>query len=381
MTNKELFYFTGRCLALDENPEFKNEIIYKCNNNLISWEEFVLLCSNELVLPAVFIKFRNHNLLEHLPPELAEHLFEIHELNAERNKNILHQVEEITRILNKKNINPLFLKGAANLLDKLYSDVGERILSDIDFLIPESEFLYAAKLLEQEGYSIIYETPDYIETEDLKHYPRLVHPDFEAAIEIHRIPVDTKFLTWFNSEIIEKEKRPAKSDSTYFVSSDRHKIIHNFIHGQLSDQGFLYGFVSLRNIYDLLLLSKREPVLSVLPEIKKQKKAVAYFALSDSILGLNKTLCPKANLAFWILSTKNSLNLNSSLFNSTFRGIIFLAERIFTGYLGRPVKSIFIKKERKAFIGRLHSDEWIHNHISLYTKFFNIQSKKKHKNN
>lgn len=376
MTKTGIFCFIGRCLTLDEHPEHKKEIIDKLTNDKIDWTTFILLSSDDFVLATLHIKFKKHNLTEYLPKELADHLLEIYELNTSRNRKILTQIEEISRILNKNEIYPIFLKGAANLLDELYFDIGERILGDIDFLVPEKDFLKAANLLKECGYSILKNTPDYIETEDLKHYPRLLHPNFDAVIEIHRVPVDKNSLNWFNSEIIDKEKKAFDTNVHYFVPSDKHKIIHNFIHSQLGDQGFLYGFVSLRNIYDLLLLSKRFPLQGAISDIKKKKKAMAYFALADSILGMNKSLYPHRNLAFRILKNKTALNLNSSFFYHTYRGLVFFSERVFTGYLGRPVKSIFYKDARKAFLGRLRSPEWIQNHRSLYTRFFNIRDKK-----
>jgi len=53
MTNKELFYFTGKCLTLDEHPGFGQEIIENCRAEQIDWENFVHLCSTHLILPAI----------------------------------------------------------------------------------------------------------------------------------------------------------------------------------------------------------------------------------------------------------------------------------------------------------------------------------------
>ena len=61
----------------------------------------------------------------------------IYGLNRERNIQILQRIDDITAELNKKNIQPVFLKGTANLLDGLYSDLGERMIGDIDFLVKE----------------------------------------------------------------------------------------------------------------------------------------------------------------------------------------------------------------------------------------------------
>ena len=134
MTNKELFYFTGKCLTLDDDPGFREVIKEKITSEAIDWRKFVTLCSNHLILPSIYLRFLTHDILQYLPDELAEHLKDIYNLNVTRNSQILIQLEEITTKLNSRNIYPIFLKGSGNLLDRLYQDNGERILGDIDFL-------------------------------------------------------------------------------------------------------------------------------------------------------------------------------------------------------------------------------------------------------
>jgi hypothetical protein len=76
-------------------------------------------------------------------------------------------------------------------LDHLYADNGERIIGDIDFLVPKKDYLRTAKLLEEDEYSPV--TPFYCEVEDLKHYPRISKPGYPAVLEIHQLPVKEGF--------------------------------------------------------------------------------------------------------------------------------------------------------------------------------------------
>ena len=144
MNNKELFYFLGQCLMLDEQPKKREEVIEKINTGNIDWQNFVTLGSNHLVLTAIFLKFEKHNLSNYLPVDLPPFLKEIYDLNNLRNEQILFQIKEVTALLNKNNIYPLFLKGAAHLLVGLYTGIGERILGDIDFLVPEKAYRHPA---------------------------------------------------------------------------------------------------------------------------------------------------------------------------------------------------------------------------------------------
>ncbi|HZL09995.1 MAG TPA: nucleotidyltransferase family protein [Prolixibacteraceae bacterium] len=370
MNNKEIFYFTGKCLTLDEHPEFRTEIIDRCKSDQIDWQQFVFLCSNHLILPVIYLKFKSHGIIEYLPEELSEHLVEVYELNFIRNNRILKQLHSLTKTLNKSNIYPVFLKGAGNLLDGLYADIGERILGDIDFLVPEKDYLISAKLMESEGYSKVLITPDYTDIKNSKHYPRLSHPDFAAVIEIHRIPVRENYLSWFNSTIIDQEKRTIAAIKGCYILSNHHKITHNFIHSQLSNSGHAAGIVSLRDLYDLYLLSKRSSIVETTPKNRNKQKAIAYFALARLILGLDESFYFKKNLSFRILLKKHSLNLSSATFYNTNRNIRFLFQHIVKEYIGQLIKSFYSKKVRQSVISRIRSRNWYGDHLRLYIHFF-----------
>ena len=368
MTNKEMFYFTGKCLMLDEVPENKKQVVKLIESDSIDWLKLAAHWSNHLVLPAIFLKFQSHAVLKYLPEEFSQYLKDIYELNLERNRKILIQLEDITRILNKNNIYPVFLKGSAHLLDGLYSDVGERILGDIDFLVPDKDYLESAKIFEAEGYSM--PTPFlYFDVATLKHYPPLAKPGFPAYIELHRLLTEDE-LNWFNSGTIDKQKKEIKTLKGCYVLSDKHKIVHNFVHGQLHHGGHMNGIVSMRDLYDLFLLSKRSDLQQTLPLIKCKQKAIAYFALTRKALGLQESFFSQHNFSSWLLFKKHDLNLRSSLFYHTFRGFVFISQRIWNGYIGSFVKSFYSKSTRQSIINRLSDRNYYHSHLRSYVDFF-----------
>jgi len=353
---------------LDEDPAFSHVIIDKITADTIDWMKFVTLCSNHLILPSIYLKFLSHDLLKYLPEELAEHLKDIYDLNLTRNNQILKQLKEITVRLNCDNIYPIFLKGTGNLLDHLYADNGERIIGDIDFLVPKKNYLRTAKLLEEDGYSPV--TLFYCEVENLKHYPRISKPGYPAVLEIHQLPVSEKFQSWFNPGMIEKDKKPVKSLPGSYVLSNNHNIILNFIHGQLDHEGYLYGIVSFRDLYDLYLLSKRTPLTLTINNIKARKQAVAYFAFAGKAFGLNEKFFPETNLSAWLFAKKHDLNHNSVFFYHSFRSIVYLTNRILIGIPRQIIQSIYSKEVRKSVIDRLSNRNWYRESFRSYTTFF-----------
>jgi len=369
MTKKEMFYFIGKCLTIEEHQGFREEIIDKINADSIDWQQFVVFCSDHLILPVIYLKFQAYGIIEYLPIELSEHLKEIYELNLSRNNQILKQLQEITEILNSNNIFPVYLKGAGNLLDGLYSNIGERIMGDIDFLVSEKDFLLAVQLLQNAGYSYSSDHPAYLDAMDRKHFPGLFKEDVPAIVEIHHTAVDLTYQGWFNSEIIRSEKRTVTTLKGCFILSDKHNIILNFIHGQLHHGGHFSGIVSFRDLYDLNLLFKRSEPKLTLPVIKTKQKAIAYFLFAGMAFGQPAKFYPTKNLSFRILSRKHSLNLSSPTFYHGYRYFAFFTHQLFVKYIGQIFDSFHSKQVRQSLYRRMSNRQWYIDHFHHYTRF------------
>ena len=162
-------------------------------NDKVDWEKFVVLSSSYLITPAIYVKFRDSGIDSLLPAELHDYLKEIYNLSFSRNQMLLEQIREICDLLAADNIFPILLKGAGNMMDDLYPDIGERIMGDIDILVKEEEYHRAAEIALNFGYQVLESEYYYDDVDILKHYPRLGHPERYAALEIHRLPVEEKY--------------------------------------------------------------------------------------------------------------------------------------------------------------------------------------------
>jgi len=108
MNNSEEFYFLGKCLSLGEDEKSTKEVISIIGQKNVDWNRFTALASNHLVLPAVYLRFKSLNILPLLPEELASHLQLVYELNCQRNKTILEQIDKINRLFASKGIIPIY---------------------------------------------------------------------------------------------------------------------------------------------------------------------------------------------------------------------------------------------------------------------------------
>ena len=282
MKNSELYKFVFQFLISNESTGFKNNFKEKVIQNEQVLLKFIRLSSNHLVLPAIYRRLQKTGLSDDLPTDLTEHLNEILHLNIKRNEEILKQIDELNLHLNSAGIEPVYMKGTANLLDDLYIEKADRLIGDIDFLVRDEDFLPTAEIVLSLGYKTDIEIYDEINT--LKDYPRLFRDDVPADIEIHRLPVIPEYSKWFTPELIFSEKKQIQGKTNCFVPSDKHKLIQNFIHSQLTNKGHLLRLVTLRDLYDCYLLLNRVSKNEVLNEIKERKKAEIYFDFSRPLL-------------------------------------------------------------------------------------------------
>ena len=370
MKNSELYQLAFQCLvneqSLEFNSFFKNKILP--NEELLS--KFIQLSSDHLVLPAVYRRLQKTGLSDYIPSELAEHLNEILQLNIKRNEEILQQIEEISAYFNKAGIEPVYLKGTANLLHGLYTDTADRMIGDIDFLVKEKDYFKAAELIKKLGYKqteVIY----FDELNTLTHFPRLFRQDVPADIEIHRSPVGNRFTSKFNSDNIFDIKVSIPTIQNCYVTCDEHKLIHTFIHSQLSHKGHSYRIASLRDLYDFYLISKRIDFYSVLPIIEEKKKASSFFSLAQYMFEpensadfANKQINNKyVRQIIWFL---NHPKLHRLYINSLKATDIFI-ERPFN----KIKNALFFKSSRNSLIKRLKNPDWystIYNGIKSHFK-------------
>ena len=368
MTYKEIYYFTGQCLSLDEHTGFRRTIVKKIQNEDINWEDFVQLCSDHLVIPAIYLRFKAHGILNILPEELTRILTEIYQANRVRNAQILLQIDHLTAALHPLLIYPVFLKGTANLLDGLYSDLGQRMIQDIDFLVIEEDYLRTADLLESMGYS--HHQTNYMDYKDLKHYPRLYKYGEPAVVEIHRLPVTEKYTDQFNSAMIFRDKKAIAGKPGIYVPSDRHKLIQTFIHSQLAHKGHVYKQSSFRGFNDLYMLSKRIPVFTLSGLTRHGKKAISWLVFGQRVLGLPGLFYPFETRGAKWFCLRYDLAISYARSYNVYTFIKKLNYLLFVRYAGGFLKAILQEKQRLSVYRRLKSPQWYGAHLMSFKEYF-----------
>jgi len=240
------------------------------------------------VFPALYCNLKRANFLHYVPQELVAYMKHITDLNRDRNQQIIKQAKEINELLLTNNITPIFLKGTGNLLEGLYDDIAERMVGDIDLILSLENVKEADKILRDHKYS-----SNSTMHSGHRHLPRLTNLNKIAAVEIHKELLIEEYADEFNYTSIQKD---AQKINTIQVMSFDNQLALSIIAKQINDMGFHYKNISLRNAYDVFLLSK------------KTNTQVAF----DRFINLKNPLNCFLATCFQVFNKPNSLQYNST---------------------------------------------------------------------
>ena len=353
MTYRETFFFIASCLTISFEKKNKKLVLSKLKSEDVDWDKVVKLSSEHYVLPALYCNLKRVNFLNYLPRELDIYLKKISDINRERNYEIIKQAKKLNKILSANKISPIFLKGTGNLLDNLYEDIAERMVGDIDFICSKKEYPKAIKILSKNGYFPVnktkYSYPEFL------HYRRIKKKKMIAAVEIHKELTVERYSKEFNYKLVEKNVKKTKDIK---VLGYKDQLILSILGNQINDNGYYYKSVSLRNAYDVFLLSKKTKTKNCFLKFKNLKKilnsflAVCHVSFGDiDSLEYDKTKQTEKHLS----------DFDSLLRNNRKRKIkirlkyisLFVKERLFVIY-----KSIFDKEYRGWLFDRISDKNW-----------------------
>ena len=101
---------------------FIRDLIFDRKSNVLhsipklDLENIIKIGSKHLILPLIFVKIREKNLLDIFPNDFCKYLEFLYNANIERNKILIREVNLLNDLLKKNNFNPIFLKGSSNII-------------------------------------------------------------------------------------------------------------------------------------------------------------------------------------------------------------------------------------------------------------------------
>lgn len=247
MSYKDVLYFVAMCLTISQEKKNKQIIEARLKKNDIDWEFVVEVSTGHYVFSAMYCALKREGFLTYLPQELLNFMEHVADTNRDRNTQIISQAKELNTLLLSHNITPIFIKGTANLLAGLYSDIAERMVGDIDFLFSSQDYPKAIQVLKEHGYYKREEKNEFFSPWS-KHYPRLIKKDHIGAVEVHNAILVEEYRDLFTYGSVKKNIQIVNGVSLLSFSDKLNISILSF---QINDDGFYYNAISLRNAYDV----------------------------------------------------------------------------------------------------------------------------------
>ena len=259
MDSAEQFRFLGRCLTPETaaDPQLAEDI----QVGSIPWPELFWLAGNHLVTPALAGSLRRKGLFAVLPEEIRDYLDSLQTLNRERNQILYRELLHIAQVLNQSGIQPLLLKGANALLPDQYPGAKDRVIGDLDLMVPTDRISEASAALQAAGYLQL--SMERVLSRDLirsHHAAPLLHPNLPVTVELHsRMLLNVQDDAWLSADLMATPIALPGGNATVLVPDPATRLLHNFLHTQIQDLNHalfslahrqLLEFVSLRHWQD-----------------------------------------------------------------------------------------------------------------------------------
>ncbi len=249
----------------------------------ISWELVFAAASAHFILPFVHPCLEERCLLELAPPEARGALEQIYLLNADRNAALADQMERVSRALNRTGIVPVWLKGAARLIEGTKWSTMRPML-DLDLWVSAEDMESAIKALKAEGYGT--RGPD--DWGD-KHNAPLFHDGETARVEVHHHLVDQA-----HSRILPNERLLAGAKFFEWrgqrvgVPSPGDQMLN--IISQTTEREIQLGIVPARRPLEFVKLCSENGVASSLELVRDAYRKAGEAAFAEDYLALASTL-------------------------------------------------------------------------------------------
>ncbi len=263
------------------------------------WTAPLALANAHLVAPSVYANLLKAGRLGDLPEDVRDYLDLLHRCNGERNAALRGQAFELIDGLRGAGVPLVLLKGAASLLLDHYRDPAERMLRDIDVLVPGHAAGEAFEVLDDLGYEVETRySPGH------HAYADFTRPNDPGAVDLHFELVDPKHILPAG-EIWQRARGACVDGREFLVPSPTDLVLHHVLHAQIHYLGNFYrGVLDLRQLYEFATLTRRYGAQIDWPFIARRMAKYrldvplqSYALAAERLLGLAWPLAQRPSIA------------------------------------------------------------------------------------
>jgi hypothetical protein len=215
------------------------------------WLRTIEAANDQLLTPALWGALRRSGQAAVLPADACNYLATLHRLNCERNRALKAQAIKLIGALNEAGITPALLKGGLALFDGPYADPADRMMRDLDILVPERSRPAAIAVLGRLGYRVVkqYEAGHHA----FGDFARTGDP---GCVDLHTELIDPSYV--LPAAEVWARGRQKEVDGVWYLSpSATDRVMHNVLHAQIHYLGNFYrGEMQQQQIYELAALAR-----------------------------------------------------------------------------------------------------------------------------
>ena len=225
-----------------------------------AWPTVLEVASEQRVATALYTRLLPLGYAEEIAEEFREMLGALRLLAEERNATVLAQAAHAAKALNSAGITPVLLKGAGHLASGLHEHPADRLVGDLDLLVPAALIADAVHALTAAGYTV--QSPDLLHADGASrvdvHYPPMQHPDWPLLVELHWAvlprPLGAALPT--ESLLARAERIPLEGAEARVLCAED-ALLYNILHAEARHHAARAQQAPLWQLYDSLLLSRR----------------------------------------------------------------------------------------------------------------------------
>lgn len=148
------------------------------------WEQLLTLAKVQHVTPLVYTRLRDKGMETAVPPNIWHTLQLQYQLNTMRNLSLYRELKQLAIRLAEAAVPLIVLKGAF-LADAVYDSMGERIVGDLDLLVPIDNLPQVLEISKELAYQP--DKPIILEAvlRRQRHLPFFIHPERLLVVEWH----------------------------------------------------------------------------------------------------------------------------------------------------------------------------------------------------
>lgn len=148
------------------------------------WEGLIVVAEEQHVTPLLYARLRDKGMETAVPPHIRQKLRHRYQGNTVRNLSIYGELRRLAAALQAQNIPFIALKGAF-LADTVYGSMGERIVGDLDLLVPKEAMSQVITISETLDYRKTKPIVLDVWLEKRHHIPAFMNRKVRLAIEWH----------------------------------------------------------------------------------------------------------------------------------------------------------------------------------------------------